>query len=301
MKQNTLAAELYFSGIGLHTGLHADMKVCPAPENTGIRFQRVDIPGQPIVEALADYVMNTERGTVLFRDNVKVSTLEHLMAAFFGMGIDNALVQLSAPEVPILDGSALPFVEAFMHAGTLAQQAERKYITIKTPVHYSDPVTGTKIDVLPADNFELNVTIDFNSEILGRQKAIYTSDTDFATEIASCRTFVFLHEVLFLYRHNLVKGGDLDNALVIAEKEVSEADMALLRQIFNKPQLSVHKGYMNHLGLRFPNECARHKTLDMIGDLMLAGTHFNAHIHAYKPGHKANIEVAGKIREQMNL
>ncbi len=301
MKQNTLKAELYFSGIGLHTGLHTDMKVCPAPENSGIRFQRVDVPGQPIIEALANYVMNTERGTVLFRDNVKVSTLEHLMAAFYGMGIDNALVQLSAPEVPILDGSALPYVEAFMSTGIVSQNAERKCKTLKDPIHYSDPLTGTVIDVLPAENFELNVTIDFNSEILGRQTAVYTSDTSFATDIAPCRTFVFLHEVLFLYRNNLVKGGDLDNALVIAEKEVSKSDISLLRQIFNKPQLAVHKGYLNHLGLRFSNECARHKTLDMIGDLMLAGTRFNAHISAYKPGHKANIEVAGKIREQMNL
>ncbi len=299
MNQQTLAKELYFSGVGLHSGMRADLKICPAPANTGIWFQRTDLPGEPAIEALADYVIDTARGTVLCHDNIKISTLEHLMSAFYGMGIDNAIVQLSGWEVPILDGSAKPFVEAITLVGTQPQSAPRRIYTLSEPIIFSDQHTGTHIEVIPADGFSAHVTIDFNSEVLGCQQMLFDSQINYVTDIAPCRTFVFLHEVLYLYRHNLVKGGDLDNALVIAEKEVSEEELELLRQIFNKPQIKVQKGYLNHLGLRFPNECVRHKTLDLLGDLMLAGTRINAEVTAFKPGHGANTTVAKMIRQQM--
>lgn len=300
MNQNTIKKELYFSGVGLHSGMRADMKICPAPANTGIWFQRTDLPGEPSIEALADYVIDTARGTVLCHENVRISTLEHLMSAFYGMGIDNAIVQLSGWEVPILDGSAKPFVEAISLAGIEPQMAERKIYTPTEPILFIDQASGTHIEILPSDHFSAQVTIDFNSEIMGRQQMEFNPQVNYSTEIAPCRTFVFLHEVLYLYRHNLVKGGDLDNALVISEKEVSEEEQELLRQIFNKPQIKVQKGYLNHLGLRFPNECVRHKTLDLLGDFMLAGVHINANVVAFKPGHGANTTVAKMIRQQMN-
>lgn len=301
MNQFTLAKECYFSGVGLHSGLNSDMWVRPAPPHTGLRFQRMDLPQQPVIEALADYVNDTPRGTVLCHNNIKISTLEHLMSAFFGLGIDNALVQLSGWEVPILDGSAKPYVEAFGQVGLQEQDAPRRMFALKDPIHYKDPASGTTLDIEPADDFRVQVVIDFQSEVLGQQEVLYDDSINYAREIAPCRTFVFLHEVLFLYRNNLVKGGDLDNALVIVERPISEEDLALLRQIFNKPQLNVHKGYLNNVGVHFPDECARHKTLDLLGDLMLAGSRIKGHVKAYKPGHSANTAVARLIRQQMNM
>ncbi len=299
MKQQTISSEISFSGVGLHTGADAEMTLCPAPEGYGIRFQRLDIPGQPLMEAVSDHIANTERSTVLLQEQVGISTTEHLLAAFFGMGIDNVLVKLNGPEVPILDGSALPFASAIDKNGIRQQDAIRKYMDLKAPVRFFNPETGTVIEAIPADTFTARVIIDFNSEVLGRQEFTYTSKLDFLKEIASSRTFVFLHEVLFLFKSGLVRGGDLDNALVIAEKALSEEDVDLLRYIFNKPDVSLQKGYLNDAGPRFPDECARHKTMDLLGDLMLVGKRFNARVTAYKPGHAANTAVAQMIRNQI--
>lgn len=298
MKQHTLSKEVYCSGTGLHSGVKVDMQILPAPASSGIRFQRLDLPGQPVVPALAAFVTETTRSTIICQNNVVVATLEHLMSAFFGMGIDNALVQLNAGEVPILDGGAGTYAQAFLKAGLCNQPVERQYFTPRTPIIYENPVSGTRIEVVPAPTFSARVVIDFNSKELGRQEAFYEESTSYADEIAPCRTFVFLHEVLPLFRMNLVKGGDLDNALVIVEKPVIEEDQALLRQIFNKPQLKVDCRYLNPSGIRFENECARHKLLDLLGDFFLSGVRLKAAVTAYKPGHEANTQTAKIIQQQ---
>jgi UDP-3-O-[3-hydroxymyristoyl] N-acetylglucosamine deacetylase / 3-hydroxyacyl-[acyl-carrier-protein] dehydratase len=259
----------------------------------------MDIPRQPVLQALADYVVSTNRSTVLSKDHVTVGTTEHLLSAFFGMGIDNALVQIWGGEIPVLDGSALPFARMIKETGLAMQHADREYITISEPITFTDNKSGTVIEITPSDEFKVHVVIDFNSRVLGKQEFTYTEDTDFYKEIAASRTFVFLHEILALFQKGLVKGGDLENALVISEKEISPEDMESLRQLYNKPKLDINKGYLNESGLRFPNECARHKTMDLLGDLMLAGKRIRATIRAYKPGHAANAAVAGLIRKQM--
>jgi UDP-3-O-[3-hydroxymyristoyl] N-acetylglucosamine deacetylase/3-hydroxyacyl-[acyl-carrier-protein] dehydratase len=299
MKQHTILDNIEFTGVGLHTGEKTTIRICPAPVGYGFRFQRMDIPGQPVLEALADFVVNTNRSTVLSKDKVTIGTTEHLLSAFFGMGLDNALVQIWGGEIPVLDGSALPFANMIRETGLAEQQAEREYITISEPFTYTDKRTGTIIDITPSREFSVHVIIDFNSRILGKQEFIYSEKTDFFQEIAASRTFVFLHEILDLFKKGLVKGGDLENALVISEEELSPEDLVLLRQLYNKPKLDIYKGYLNESGLRFPNECARHKTMDFLGDLMLAGKRIRAAIRAYKPGHAANAAVAGLIRKQM--
>ncbi|MFA5301911.1 MAG: UDP-3-O-acyl-N-acetylglucosamine deacetylase [Bacteroidales bacterium] len=299
MKQHTVLDNIELNGVGLHTGEKTTIRICPAPEWSGIRFQRMDIPRQPILEALADFVVHTNRSTVLSKDNVSVGTTEHLLSAFFGMGIDNALVQIWGAEIPVLDGSALPFARMIKETGLAMQQAEREYITISEPITFTDNNSGTVIEVTPSEELKVHVIIDFNSLVLGKQEFIYTEDTDFFREIAASRTFVFLHEILALFQNGLVKGGALENALVISEKEISPEDLGLLRQLYNKPKLDINKGYLNESGLRFPDECARHKTMDLLGDLMLTGKRIRAAIRAYKPGHAANAAVAGLIRKQM--
>ncbi|HRW94925.1 MAG TPA: UDP-3-O-acyl-N-acetylglucosamine deacetylase [Bacteroidales bacterium] len=299
MKQHTILDNIEFTGVGLHTGEKTSIRICPAPEGYGIRFQRMDIPQQPIIQALADFVLNTNRSTVLSAGHVTVGMIEHLMAAFFGMGVDNALVKIWGSEIPVLDGSALPFACAIKDTGIKEQQAEREYITISKAITYKCVNSGTIIEISPSDEFKLHVIIDFNSKVLGKQEFRFTEKTDFYHQIAASRTFVFLHEILDLFKKGLVKGGDLDNALVISEKEISPEDLELLRQLFKKPKLDINKGYLNESGLRFPDECARHKTMDLLGDLMLAGKRIRASVRAYKPGHAANAAVAGLIRKQM--
>jgi len=259
----------------------------------------MDIPQQPVLEAVADFVVTTNRSTVLSKDDVTVGTTEHLLSAFFGMGIDNALVQMWGGEIPILDGSALPFARFIKETGVLTQQAEREYITISEPIVFNEKKSGTVIEIHPSEKLTVEVTIDFNSRILGKQAFSYNEETDYYSEIAASRTFVFLDEILSLFKKGLVRGGDLENALVISEKEINPEDLELLRQLYNKPQLNIHKGYLNDSGLRFPDECARHKTMDLLGDLMLAGKRVKGSIRAYKPGHAANAAVAGLIRKQM--
>ena len=299
MKEKTISAPVFFKGTGLHTGMKTEMTVCPAPERSGIRFQRTDLPGCPFLEAVADNVVQTERSTVLLKDRVSVHTSEHLMAAFYGLDIHNALVQLNGPEVPILDGSAYPFARAFTDIGIQEQHACVRYGHLSSALQFSDPDTGTLIEITPSETYSARVIIDFQSEVLGRQEYVYSPGTDFKEEVAPSRTFVLLHENLFLYKNGLASRGDLNNALVIAEKEIETEDQKLLQHIFASPAVHIHKGYLNTSGPRFPNECARHKMVDLLGDLMLVGKRFHATVTAFKPGHAANTAVARMIRNQL--
>jgi len=299
MKQRTISGEIRFTGVGLHTGTTNQMTLCPAPEGSGICFQSTDIPGEPVMKALADHVASTERSTVLIREQIRVGTPEHLLAAFFGMGVDNVLVKLSGPEVPILDGSAYPFAIAIKDTGVREQKAERVCYNLHHPVYYTDKSSGTMVEVVPAGSFSARVILDFDSGVIGKQEFVFDQGMDFLAEIARSRTFVFLDDVLSLIKKGLIRGGDLDNALVIADKDQSEEDTAILRAIFKRPGLKLQRGYLNDPALHFPNECARHKMMDLLGDLFLAGRRFNASVTAYKPGHAANTAVALMISDQI--
>ena len=297
-RQHTLKCKYTFKGKGLHTGRNVTMVLEPAPENHGIKFRRTDLGDDAVIDALVDYVTTTARGTTLEKGDVKISTLEHLMATFSGLGVDNALVSLDAQEVPILDGSALPYVDAICKDGLLEQEAPRKYIELKEKIVYRDDKSGSEIMLVPDDRFSVDLMIDFNSKVLGNQYSRLDEGTDFAKDIAPCRTFVFFHELEPLFRNNLIKGGDLDNAIVIVEHPVPQEELDRLAGVFNTPSLErAPEGYLNHLELRFRNECARHKLLDLIGDFSLAGAPVKAKVIAYKSGHKINTEIAKVIRK----
>lgn len=297
-KQQTLKTPLTFTGRGLHTGLQVEMTIEPAPENHGIKFQRVDIPELPIIEAIADNVTATSRGTTLERNGVKISTIEHVLASLSGFGIDNALIKVNAPEAPIMDGSARAYVEAIAIAGVEEQAEDRWYFEIKEKFVYREEATGKEIILLPDDKLSMEVMVDFNSKVVGNQYARLNDISEFATEIAPCRTFVFLHELEPLLKNNLIKGGDLDNAIVIVEKPVPQEELDRLASVFNKPTVErAPEGYLNHLELRFMNEVARHKLLDMVGDLSLVGFPIKGKIIANKPGHQVNTEVARMLRK----
>ncbi|HKM31843.1 MAG: hypothetical protein GX281_04810 [Bacteroidales bacterium] len=298
MKQQTIRREITFKGTGLHTGHPVEMHILPAPEGYGICFQRTDVQKQPVIPAQACYVAHTNRSTVLALDGAEVGTTEHLLAALYGMGIDNAHINLNGPEVPILDGSAWPFALALKDTGVVVQQEERTYFTPQTPIFYEEKDTGTSIIVIPAPVFSVGMLVDFTPRLVGKQGFYYSSAIDFLQDLAPARTFVFLDEVLPLLKKGLIKGGDMDNALVIADQEVDAADMRLLQMLFKDSARHLHTGYINKEGLRFPNECARHKTVDLLGDLMLAGKRLHALVAAHKPGHKANVAVARMIRNQ---
>ncbi len=296
MKQYTLKSACHFSGKGLHTGRIAEMTVMPAPENTGIVFLRKDIGDEAYVKALAENVSSTARSTTISEGEISISTIEHIMSALTGMGIDNAIVELDNVEVPILDGSALPYVNAFT-GNTVEQSAERKYIDIPEEVEIKDEKTGSWVKVTPADKPSYDITADFNSHVLGVQEANWDLSMDYAHEIGPCRTFVFFHEVEFLLANNLVKGGDVDNAIVIVEHPVTDEQLDRMAKLFNQPRLGVSEsGYLSNLKLHFPNECGRHKLLDMIGDMRLAGGYLNAAVTAFKPGHTINTNTAKAVR-----
>jgi UDP-3-O-[3-hydroxymyristoyl] N-acetylglucosamine deacetylase / 3-hydroxyacyl-[acyl-carrier-protein] dehydratase len=296
-RQLTLRQECSFEGKGLHTGKYARLTVKPAPENTGIVFQRVDLGSDAFVEALAENVSNTARSTTICKDGVCVITIEHLMSALTGVGVDNAIIEIDNEEVPILDGSARFFTESFLKAGLKVQKADRVYINLTEDLEISDPETGSYIKFSPSDKPSYDVTVDFNSKVLGIQKVHWDLSVDYATQIGCCRTFVFFHEIEFLFQNNLVKGGDLDNAIVIVEHPASEEQVNNLTTLFNCPDLKVTgHGYLNNLKLHFDDECGRHKLLDLIGDLRLAGGYVNAKIVAFKPGHKLNTQAAKAIR-----
>lgn len=297
-KQHTLKCKYTFKGKGLHTGRNVTMVMEPAPAGHGIKFRRTDLGDDAVIDALVDYVTTTARGTTLEKGDVKISTLEHLMATFNGLGVDNALVSIDAQEVPILDGSAKPYVDAICKDGLEEQDAPRKYVEFKEKIVYKDEKSGSEIVIMPDDHFSVDLMIDFNSKVLGNQYSRLDETTDFAKDIAPCRTFVFFHELEPLFRNNLIKGGDLDNAIVIVEHPVPQEELDRLAGVFNTSSLErAPEGYLNHLELRFQNECARHKLLDLMGDFSLVGAPIKAKVIAYKSGHRINTEVARVIRK----
>ena len=297
-KQKTLSREHAFTGKGLHTGQVARMVLKPAPDNTGIIFHRVDLGDDAFVEAVAENVSTTARSTTISKGEASVSTIEHLMSALTGMGVDNALIEIDNIEVPILDGSARLYVEAILEDGLVEQSSDKRFVTIPEEMEIRDEATGSWIKVVPSDEPSVDLTVDFGSKVLGVQEAHWDCGTDYATGIAPCRTFVFFHEIEFLFKNNLVKGGDVDNAIVIVEHPVEPGQVERLSDLFNVPRLAIDdKGYLNNLQLHFPDECGRHKLLDMIGDLALSGGILKARVTAFKPGHSINTRMARAIRE----
>ncbi|MGD9928666.1 MAG: bifunctional UDP-3-O-[3-hydroxymyristoyl] N-acetylglucosamine deacetylase/3-hydroxyacyl-ACP dehydratase [Mangrovibacterium sp.] len=302
-KQKTLATEFSLSGKGLHTSCLVNAVFKPAPENHGIKFKRVDLDGQPVLEADASLVVDTSRGTVIAKGEARLSTIEHALAAIVGMDLDNVLIEVDNQEMPILDGSSRFYVDAIGKAGITEQNAHREYLVIREKMAFKDPQTGSEIIALPDDDYRLNVMISFNSSVLSNQFASLENIGDFKTEVANCRTFVFLRELEFLLQNNLVKGGDLDNAIVIMDREVEQEEMDRLAKLFNhdRVEVSKEKGILNNLDLQFDNECARHKLLDVIGDLSLAGMRIKGRIIATKPGHKVNTEFAKLLKKEIQL
>ncbi len=298
--QQTLKKSYSFEGKGLHSGRIAKMTICPAPVDTGIRFVRTDIEDEPFIDALAENVSNTARSTTISCGEVSVMTVEHVLSALTGMGVDNAVIEIDNVEVPILDGSAKPYIEAIWNDGFVQQDAPRKYIEIKETFELVNEEKGSKIRIEPAEEFSYEIKIDFNSRVLGVQTARWDDSVVYAEEIGICRTFVFFHEIEYLFNNNLVKGGDVDNAIVIVEHPVTEEQINRMSSIFNVPALKVREdGYLSNLVLRFPNECARHKLLDLIGDLRLCGGFLKAKVTAEKVGHGINTTAAKMVRKSL--
>lgn len=276
------------------------MTIKPAPADTGIRFRRTDLGEDAYVDALAENVSNTARSTTISNGEASVSTIEHIMSALTGMGVDNALIDIDNVEVPILDGSAKPYIEAIWKDGFEQQEAPRRYIEIKETIEIRNDEKGSVVRIEPAEEFSYEIKIDFNSRVLGVQTASWDDSISYPEEIGTCRTFVFFHEVEFLLNNGLVKGGDVDNAIVIVEHPVTEAQVTRMSGLFNVPALKVREdGYLSNLVLRFPNECARHKLLDLIGDLRLAGGFLKARITAEKSGHGINTTAAKQVRASL--
>jgi len=298
--QQTLIKSYSFEGKGLHTGKVAKMVINPAPADTGIRFRRTDISEGAYVDALAENVSNTARSTTISQGEASVSTIEHIMSALTGMGVDNAIIDIDNVEVPILDGSAKPYIDAIWADGFQEQDAPRRYVEISETIEIRNEEKGSIVRIEPAEEFSYEIMIDFNSRVLGVQNARWDSSVVYPEEIGTCRTFVFFHEIEFLFNNNLVKGGDVDNAIVIVEHPVTEEQVNRMSELFNVPALKVREdGYLSNLVLRFPNECARHKLLDLIGDLRLAGGFLKARITAEKAGHGINTQAAKAVRKQI--
>ena len=298
VKQRTIKNSVTISGVGLHTGKQTNLTFLPAPENHGYKFQRVDIVGNPIIDADVDNVVDTSRGTTLEQNGARIHTTEHVLAALVGLEIDNVLMQMDGPEMPIMDGSSMPFIEILEKAGTVEQNAERVYFELTENLSYEDPVKKVEMLAVPQDEFRTTVMVDYNSEVLGTQHASMYNVRQFKSEIAPCRTFVFLHELEALLAHNLIKGGDLNNAIVLVDREISDDKLNHLRKIFNKQEVEVKgRGVLNNTTLHHFNEPARHKLLDIVGDLALVGVPLKMHILAARPGHAGNIAFAKKIKE----
>ena len=299
-KQRTLARDVVLNGKGLHTGINVKITFKPAPSNHGYKFCRVDLPGKPLIDALAEHVTDTSRGTTLAQNNASVATIEHTLAALYGLRIDNALIELDGPEAPIMGGASWKFAEAIKKAGIAEQKEDRNYFVVKQKIAFSDEEHGVDLIVYPDDHLSIHVLIDYNSRILGNQYAILDSIDDFEEEISKSRTFVFFHELEPLFNMGLIKGGDLDNAVVILEKEVEQAEIDRIAKLFNRPGINKHTaGILNNTELRFPNEPARHKLLDLMGDLALVGLPIKGKVVATRPGHHANTRLAGVIRQEM--
>lgn len=298
-KQKTLKAPFTVKGTGLHSGLKVTMNILPAPADTGIVFKRVDLEGQPQIQAIAENVTDTSRSTTIAKGDVKVSTIEHLMAALWSMGVDNAVVEVDGPEVPIMDGSAREYAEKIGAAGLEEQEAFINYYNVTETIRYTDEEKGVEIVVLPDDEFSVSVHVDYGSDVLGNQYATFDGITDFAKEIAPCRTFVFFHELELLLGANLIKGGDVDNAIVVVEHDVTGEQIERVRKLFPGRDVEVKGGYLDNISLRFRNEPARHKLLDILGDFALMGLRIKGKVMATRPGHKANTDTVRMLRKTM--
>ena len=302
VKQKTIKSEISLIGVGLHTGKEVKMTFKPAPENNGYTFVRVDLEGAPMIEADANYVVNTQRGTNLEKLGVKIQTSEHVLAAFVGCDVDNVIIELDASEPPIMDGSSKFFVEAIEKAGIVEQEAKRNVYVVKEIISFTDESTGSEILVMPSDEYQVTAMVDFGTKVLGTQNATLKCMSDFKTEIADARTFSFLHELETLLDEGLIKGGDLNNAIVYVDKEISEKTMNNLKVAFGKEKISVKpNGILDNLTLHYPNEAARHKLLDVIGDLALIGTRIQGKIIANKPGHFVNTQFAKKMAKIIKI
>lgn len=297
-KQHTLGMSVSISGTGLHTGINVDMTLKPANPGFGYQFQRIDLPGMPVIKADCDLVTDTSRGTTLEDNGAKVYTVEHVLAALVGMGVDNCLIEVNGPEMPIIDGSSEPFVEIIEEAGVVEQDASKAWYSIDTNITHYDEKKRVEMTALPSTDYKITTLIDFNSPVLGTQHAGLKTMREFKLEIAPCRTFCFLHELEMLLEHNLIKGGDINNAIVVVDKPVTAKEMERLAKAFGRDRIEVKsEGYLNNLELRFPNEPARHKLLDVVGDLALIGYPIKAHIIANRPGHSSNVDFARKIKQ----
>ena len=298
-KQKTIKQAFTVSGKGLHSGLEIILTFVPAPENHGIKIKRIDLPEQPEMDAVAEYVAETTRGTVLKKGDVQVSTIEHVLSALYALGIDNCMLEVNAPEFPILDGSAKYFVEGIQKVGIEEQSVEKDYYIVRKKIEYSVPETGAKITILPDDTFSVDVHIGFNSKVLNNQFASLSSLDDYTKEVSNARTFVFVHEIEPLVKMNLIKGGDLKNAIVIYDRQVSQTDFDKLADLMGQAHQDANKlGYLNG-GIKFANEPASHKLLDIIGDLALIGKPLRGKVIATFPGHKINTDVAKIIRKEI--
>ncbi len=297
LKQTTIRKPVTVSGVGLHTGVTATLTFKPAPENHWYKFKRIDLPGQPVIDVDVENVVDTSRGTTLQQNGARVSTTEHALAALVGLQIDNVLIEVDGPEVPILDGSSRPFIDALEEAGIVEQNAQRDIYELRENIDYEEPTRKVEMLAVPSPEYRITVMVDYNSPVLGTQHAQLHHLSEFKEEFSSCRTFVFLHELEMLVKHNLIKGGDLNNAIVVVDREVSQEKLNELSRLFNRPNVEVkEKGILNNVKLHFQNEPARHKLLDIIGDLALIGQPIRGHVLAARPGHAANIELARKIK-----
>ena len=302
VKQKTIQNEISLTGVGLHTGKEVKMTFKPAPVNNGFTFVRVDLEGCPVIEADANYVVNTQRGTNLEKLGVKIQTSEHVLAAFVGCDVDNVIIELNESEPPIMDGSSKYFVEAIEKAGVVEQDAERNYYVVKEVISFTDEATGSEILLMPSEEYQVTTMVDFGTKVLGTQNATMKNISEFKTEIADARTFSFLHELETLLDNGLIKGGDLNNAIVYVDKEISPKTIENLKVAFGKDSISVKpNGILDNLTLHYPNEAARHKLLDVIGDLALVGTRIKGKVIANKPGHFVNTQFAKKLSKIIKI
>ena len=294
--QNTIQKEVQLTGVGLHTGAEVSMTFKPAEPNTGFVFKRIDLEDQPIIEADVQYVTDTQRGTNLEKNGVKIHTCEHVLSALVGYEIDNCIIEIDSPEPPIMDGSSKFFLQALKSVGKQEQEEACKEYVVKEVIHFKDEETGSEMTVIPSDSYQITTMVDFGTKVLGTQNATLESLDEYESEISSARTFSFLHELEMLLEHGLIKGGDLNNAIVYVDKSLSEETMDRLKKAFNKDEISVKpNGILDNLSLHYPNEAARHKLLDVIGDLALVGRRIRGRVIANKPGHRINVDFAKKL------
>jgi UDP-3-O-[3-hydroxymyristoyl] N-acetylglucosamine deacetylase/3-hydroxyacyl-[acyl-carrier-protein] dehydratase len=302
VKQKTIKTEISLTGVGLHTGKEVKMTFKPAPANNGFTFIRVDLEGEPVIEADANYVVNTQRGTNLEKLGVQIQTPEHVLAALTGCDLDNVIIELDASELPIMDGSSKYFVEAIEKAGIEEQEAKRNVYVVKEVISFTDEATGSEILVMPSDSYSITTMVDFGTKILGTQNATMKCLSEFKEEFSDSRTFSFLHELEALLNNGLIKGGDLNNAIVYVDKEISADTMENLKKAFGKDKITVKpNGILDNLTLHYPNEAARHKLLDVVGDLSLIGTRIQGKVIANKPGHYVNTQFAKKLAKIIKI